>query len=255
MAFMHRSHSAGFGVRMAGRLRKFEEVRVFRRFAPAMVLFAALAPPMAHAQVDIDQDKTPAHIYASDCAACHKSMRGLANGRGNAALTGFLAEHYTSSRQEAATMATYILAGGGGVGTVAPVGEDKPHPAGEPKTREARRPPPKPEPAPSTDLRRPAGQGTKPERDERAAAVEPGHISGGDERQPPGERRQPSVAAPTHGRTKPPGAAPRKPETATAAAAPKSADSPMPKVSPAAAAPNAAAPPPSDVSPTDNIPD
>ncbi len=82
--------------------------------APAIVLFAALAPPMAHAQVNIDQDKTPAHIFASDCAVCHKSIRGLANGRGSSALTGFLAEHYTSSREEAAALAAYVLAGGGG---------------------------------------------------------------------------------------------------------------------------------------------
>jgi hypothetical protein len=82
-------------------------------------LLAALAPPVAHAQVNIDQDKTPAHIYASDCAVCHKSIRGLANGRGPTALATYLAEHYTSSDSEAAALAAYVLSGGGGVGSPA----------------------------------------------------------------------------------------------------------------------------------------
>jgi hypothetical protein len=74
---------------------------------------------VARAQVNIDQDKTPAHIYASDCAVCHKSVRGLANGRGRTALAAYLAEHYTSSDSEAAALAAYVLSGGGGVGSPA----------------------------------------------------------------------------------------------------------------------------------------
>jgi hypothetical protein len=84
-----------------------------------LALFAALAPPAAHAQVNIDQDKTPAHIYASDCAVCHKSIRGLANGRSRTSLTAYLAEHYTSSDSEAAALAAYVISGGGGVGSPA----------------------------------------------------------------------------------------------------------------------------------------
>ena len=259
------SHSAGFGVRMSGRQRKFEEVRVFRRSAPAIVLFAALAPPMAHAQVNIDQDKTPAHIYASDCAVCHKSIRGLANGRGGSALTGFLAEHYTSSSQEAAALAAYVLAGGGGVGTAAPVREEKPQPeharaaAEEPKTHEARRPAkPEEEPAASAKPQRPSGERGKPERVERSATAEPGRLS--PERKPPGERREPNAATRTHGRPKPAEAVPPKPEPATVAAAPTPAESSKPEVSPAQPAPSAAAPQqsqPDEASPapTDNIPD
>jgi hypothetical protein len=111
-----RSHSAGFGVRMSNQRRGFAGVGVLRRTAPALALLAGLALPVAHAQVNIDQDKTPAHIYASDCAVCHKSIRGLANGRGRTALTSYLAEHYTSSDSEAAALAAYVLSGGGGVG-------------------------------------------------------------------------------------------------------------------------------------------
>ena len=117
-----------------------------RRFASAMIVLAALAPPAAHAQVNIDQGKAPAQIYDSDCAACHKSMRGLANGRGASALTSFLTEHYTSSAKEAAALAAYVLGGGGGVGTPAPAHPPKLKPdtttasAEEPKDRETKRP-------------------------------------------------------------------------------------------------------------------
>lgn len=105
-----------------------------RRLAPATLLLAVLlAPAAARAQINIDEGKTPAHIFSSDCAVCHKSTRGLANGRGNAALTGFLSEHYTSSREEAAALAAYVLAGGGGEGKPSPVqsqrGKKTEHPA------------------------------------------------------------------------------------------------------------------------------
>ena len=104
-----------------------------RHLAPVIILAAILAPISAHAQVNIDQDKTPAHIFASDCSVCHKTTRGLANGRGNSALTGFLSEHYTSSREEAASVAAYVLSAGGGVGTATPVrGEQKPDSARAP---------------------------------------------------------------------------------------------------------------------------
>jgi len=91
-------------------------IGALRRRAPLLALLAVLAPPAVHAQVNIDQDKTPAHIYESDCAVCHKAIRGLANGRSRTALTSYLTEHYTSSDSEAAALAAYVLSGGGGVG-------------------------------------------------------------------------------------------------------------------------------------------
>ncbi len=235
-----------------------------RLFAPVLVLFAALAPPLAHAQVNIDQDKTPAHIYASDCAVCHKSMRGLANGRGNSSLTEFLAEHYTSSQQEAAALATYVLAGGGGSGTPVPVRAEQPQPDNarsateEPKGHEGRRPA-KPEEDGSGNAKPPRHTIVrgKPEREERSAAVEPGPIRG--ERKPPVDRREPSSAARTHERPKPAVAVPPKPVHAQVAAAPKP-ESPKPDVSPPAPGPSPATPQqtqPSEATPTprDNIPD
>jgi hypothetical protein len=105
------SHSADFGVRMGDQRRGFAGI-----VAPSLALLAVLAPPAVHAQVNIDQDKTPAHIYESDCAVCHKAIRGLANGRSHTALTAYLAQHYTSSDSEAASLSAYVLSGGGGVG-------------------------------------------------------------------------------------------------------------------------------------------
>jgi mono/diheme cytochrome c family protein len=115
------SHLTGFGLWMLGQPKRLEEMRVFRRFAPAIGLLLGLAPAMAYAQTNIDQGKTPAQMYASDCAVCHKTSRGLANGRNSILLAGFLREHYTSSQQAAASMAAYVLGAGGAEGAPAAV--------------------------------------------------------------------------------------------------------------------------------------
>ena len=85
-----------------------------RGLAPMIGLLAALAPAMAHAQTNIDQGKTPAQIFIEGCSACHKTARGLANGKGSYALTEFLHEHYTTSRDQAAALAAYVLGAGSG---------------------------------------------------------------------------------------------------------------------------------------------
>jgi hypothetical protein len=91
----------------------FGELRVIRGFAPTIGLLAALAPAMAHAQTNLDQGKSASQIFATDCAECHKAPRGLANGKNSAALTDFLREHYTTSRDQAAALAAYVLGGRG----------------------------------------------------------------------------------------------------------------------------------------------
>jgi hypothetical protein len=63
----------------------------------------------AGAQENLDYGKTPAQLYASDCAICHKSPQGLAaKGGGLLGLEGFLREHYTASRESAAAIAGYL---------------------------------------------------------------------------------------------------------------------------------------------------
>jgi hypothetical protein len=247
-----------------------ERVRVFTRLAPAIVLLALLVPLPVRAQVNIDQDKTPAHIFASDCAVCHKSAHGLANGRGSSALTGFLTEHYTSSRDEAAAMSAYVLASGGGIGTAVPVHGQKPEgargraSAADSKPRQAR-PSVKPgeEPAASAKLRRPAGERGRPEGAEHSATAEPGRL--GFEHKPPSERRPEAAVSRRHGGPKPAEPA-AKPEDAIAGGAPSPAESAKPDASASAAAPSAGSaavtaapaegePAAAAPAPTDNIPD
>ena len=278
---MCRSQSDGFGVMIAGLQRGLEEVAVGRSLAPAIILLAALVRPAAYAQVNIDQGKAPAQIYESDCAACHKSMRGLANGRGASALTSFLTEHYTSSSKEAAALAAYVLSGGGGVGTPAPVRSPtmKPEPATasaeEPKDRRSAKPEgdqgPKSQ-RPSGTSQKPGGVNQKPDGTSQkpdgtqAAIGEPGSAS---------PDRKPGAAA---------GSGRREPTTGTAGAGtagtgatntrargqskPVEASSPTPKPTTVVVAPSApespgtgpASPQPSEAQPSaevprDNIPD
>lgn len=237
------------------------------RLAPALGLIVILAPAPALAQVNIDQDKSPAQLYAGDCAACHKSVRGLANGRSASSLAGFLGEHYTASSREAAAIAAYVLASGGAAASPAPArgrpeGERSRANAEEPRSREVRRPvQPEGNPAGNAAARRP--------EPERRAAAEPGQP--GSARGPVGERRE-RGATRTRGRTKPleavspppapPPAAPApEPEAKTAVAAPPPAQAaaPAPEASPAGTAePKAAVPAQSgDAAPVprDNIPD
>ena len=97
--------------------RRLAPVTVLRTFAPtigflAILLSAMMASP-AIAQTNIEQGKSPAELFANDCAACHKTTRGLANGENSLSLSVFLREHYTASRDQAAALAAYVLANGG----------------------------------------------------------------------------------------------------------------------------------------------
>ncbi len=57
--------------------------------------------------------KSAAEIYASDCATCHKTPRGLADGKNSLTLAEFPGEHYTASGNQASALAAYVLAAGG----------------------------------------------------------------------------------------------------------------------------------------------
>jgi len=246
---------------------------VGRCFASAIALLAALAPPAAHAQVNIDQGKAPAQIYDSDCAACHKSIRGLANGRGAPALTSFLTEHYTSSSKEAAALAAYVLGGGGGVGTPAPAHAPKlkPEPttasAEEPKDREVRRPAkpegdqgqtPKPQ-RPSGTSQKPDGTNQKPEGTQTATG---GPGSAAPDRKPVvgAGRREPGTAPAgtatrTGGQAKPVEVSPPVPKPTPVAVVPSVPEGPGPSANAVAPEPPEAKPSAEAPVPRDNIPD
>jgi hypothetical protein len=60
------------------------------------------------AQEDLDRGKTPAQLYASGCATCHKSPQSVAKTNSIFGLESFLSEHYTTSRESAALLAAYL---------------------------------------------------------------------------------------------------------------------------------------------------
>jgi hypothetical protein len=179
---MPSSHLTGSG--MPAKPTSLEEVSVFRRFSAIIGLVSALAvvvPAAARAQVNIDQGKTPAEIFAADCAVCHKSTRGLANGKNTLMLSSFLREHYTASRDQAGALAAYVL-GAGGNAPAAPAQKPASERAKleEPKTGARPAKPDEEKPAtarlqrPSEEPGKPVPRGRKPEPEEAApAAPEP----------------------------------------------------------------------------------
>jgi len=74
-----------------------------------MVLALFMAVP-ALAQENLDAGKSPAQLYAQDCAICHKTPHGLSKAGGRWSLQNFLREHYTASRESAAAIAAYLTA-------------------------------------------------------------------------------------------------------------------------------------------------
>lgn len=62
----------------------------------------------AGAQENLEQGKSPAQLFGSDCAICHKSPQGLGKAGGIFGIESFLREHYTTSRENAAAIANYL---------------------------------------------------------------------------------------------------------------------------------------------------
>jgi mono/diheme cytochrome c family protein len=75
----------------------------------ALVVSAVMVSPPANAQAqNLDQDKTAAKLFATTCAECHRSARGLAKGRFSVTLWYYLQQHYTSSSATARTLTAYL---------------------------------------------------------------------------------------------------------------------------------------------------
>lgn len=79
------------------------------RIAPLISLAAAtvLAATAAFAQ-NLDAGKPPAKLFADGCATCHRSPRGLAEGRFTLTLAWFLKDHYATSSDSAKALAAYL---------------------------------------------------------------------------------------------------------------------------------------------------
>lgn len=81
--------------------------RGIRLSGAALALWFAVP---AAAQERLDYGKTPAQLFASQCAICHKTVNGLSRNAGLFGLDSFLRQHYTASRETAAAIAAYIEA-------------------------------------------------------------------------------------------------------------------------------------------------
>jgi hypothetical protein len=83
--------------------------KVLRRGMRATIGMVALCLTVpAIAQENLDQGKSPAQIFATNCAICHKSPQGLAKAGGLLGLDSFLREHYTASKESASALAGYL---------------------------------------------------------------------------------------------------------------------------------------------------
>jgi len=83
--------------------------KVGRRLFVLSVVSCLTAPAWAEdGPTNLDAGKSPAQLFNSDCAICHKSPQGLAKGGGLLGIESFLRSHYTASRETAASLARYL---------------------------------------------------------------------------------------------------------------------------------------------------
>lgn len=80
------------------------------RFGLAFGLGTLLLTNYAGAQDSLEQGKSAAQLFASDCVLCHKSPQGLAKGGGMFGVQNFLRQHYTTSKETASAIAAYLEA-------------------------------------------------------------------------------------------------------------------------------------------------
>jgi hypothetical protein len=195
-----------------------------------------LVPMLVHAQTSIDQGKSPSEMFSLDCATCHKSARGLAKGRTTSDLSSFLTEHYTSGKDQAASLAAYVMGAGGGEAAPATQGRGaKPAPPDHARIEEPKREPGKPgESAPATaKLQPPAGEEQKRPGDVPSIMQERGRKPAAGGRPEPASRgqRQDTEGKPQERPSEPSHEAAEPPSAAPAVVAPESSPAPTASVS------------------------
>ena len=226
-------------------------------------------PTVAVGQVtDYSAGKSPAQLFATDCAACHQSARGLAKGRDQRSLSGFLREHYTTKQETAATLAAFLAGAPAGPASEtrnpgAPGGRQQSNQAGrtprppnainEPEDGAIAAPEPGTHPQrtrPTREAAKPPARGKKPDAAAEEAEKEAqrtkvrGYATVGDEARP--KVSAPAAVSPA------PAAAPPAPATSpppasgdTSARSPASDTAPTAKPSEPARSDSPAAPTPS----------
>lgn len=118
-------------------LQEVMAMTVFSGFRLAFLIFALGSgfgfAGNASAQENLDMGKSPAQLYASNCAICHKSPAALSKAGGILGMDSFLRQHYTASRESATAIANYLKEVG--TGPAAPVKKTstKKSPKGEEK--------------------------------------------------------------------------------------------------------------------------
>jgi hypothetical protein len=75
---------------------------------PAISFITVCITNSASSQENLESGKTAAQLYATDCAICHKSPQSVTQAPGIFGLESFLREHYTASREAAASIAAYL---------------------------------------------------------------------------------------------------------------------------------------------------
>jgi mono/diheme cytochrome c family protein len=74
----------------------------------AISALALCVASSAGAQENLDKGKTGAQIYASNCAACHKSPQSVIKTIAVSGLENFLSVHYAANPESAAKIAAYL---------------------------------------------------------------------------------------------------------------------------------------------------
>ena len=66
------------------------------------------APLPALAIDNLGKGMSTQQLFNTNCAVCHRSPRGLGAAMGSWSLSGFLTEHYTTSKSAAGALAGYL---------------------------------------------------------------------------------------------------------------------------------------------------
>jgi hypothetical protein len=182
---------------MSAEWERIRGVSVFWRLLPliglgSIVAVAVISAGPSLGQTNIDQGKPASELFANYCAVCHKSTRGLANGRSSLTLSLFLREHYAASREQAAALAAYVISAGGN----APAAKPERAKSEEPKGQEAKGQEAKGQEAKGQEAKghetKPRGASAKSEPEKPARGGQPGR----EEPVPAEQEPAPVVAAP-----------------------------------------------------------
>ena len=253
-----------------------------------VMLSVLLAARDVRAQ-NLEAGKSPSQIFSNSCSACHRSPRGVLKTLPPGSLPGFLRDHYTTSKDMAQQMSSYLLSNGatdprGGGSRLTKQGQDARFGRqNEPQPAEALTPSRRPRPGQPQEAARPDADGLAQPDPPRAARSKRGRQE--QQQAAPGLGSQPApVEAVKPDAPKPdaadvaPAAMPKPPEPAPVVIDPKvdapkaepvrpaepasQRPDPVPQVTPApssqtpsapAEAPAAASPAPSDAPPKPTI--